>query len=193
MMNIERKIDLLKQEIKKEDFLSGKRMGGEIPFHIFDYLPKDELIIREETRKIIKQLQKENIVIVEIDIYELCLKIIKSKGYTENVIQLEKTKGSNKLLKKLKVMLDFNLINSEILKILQNNYDVVFFTGIGKVWPLLRSHNLLNNLQNIIEKPLILFYPGQYTGQDLSLFGLFESSNYYRANKIINNVRGKLQ
>ena len=175
MMNIERKIDLLKQEIKKEDFLSGKRMGGEIPFHIFDYLPKDELIIREETRKIIKQLQKENIVIVEIDIYELCLKIIKSKGYTENVIQLEKTKGSNKLLKKLKVMLDFNLINSEILKILQNNYDVVFFTGIGKVWPLLRSHNLLNNLQNIIEKPLILFYPGQYTGQDLSLFGLFES------------------
>ena len=90
-------------------------------------------------------------------------------------------------------MLDFNLINSEILKILQNNYDVVFFTGIGKVWPLLRSHNLLNNLQNIIEKPLILFYPGQYTGQDLSLFGLFESSNYYRANKIINNVRGKLQ
>jgi len=193
MMNIERKIDLLKQEIKKKDFLSGKRMGGEIPFHIFDYLPEDELFIRQETHKIIKQLQKENVVIVEIDLYELCLKIIESKGYTKNVIELEKTKGSDKLLKKLKVMLDFDLINTEIQKILQNKYHVVFFTGIGKVWPILRSHNLLNNIQNIIEKPLILFYPGKYTGQDLSLFGLLKSSNYYRANKIINDVRGKFQ
>jgi len=184
-MSIEKNIDFLKPIIKKKDFLAGKRMGGEIPFHIFDYLPKDELFVRQEVPKIIFQLKKEDITIVEIDLYALCMKIIESEGYTEKVISLEKNKGSDKLLKQLKIMLNFKIINNKIKEYLQNDYDVVFFTGVGKVWPILRTHNLLSNLQNIIEKPLILFYPGVYSGQDLSLFGIMNSSNYYRANKII--------
>ena len=39
-------------------------------------------------------------------------------------------------------------------------------SGVGSVWPLLRSHSLLNNLQPVMGKtPLVMFYPGRYDGQ----------------------------
>jgi hypothetical protein len=33
--------------------------------------------------------------------------------------------------------------------------------------------------------PLILFYPGEYSGRDLHPFGMIDSKNYYRAFKLV--------
>ena len=60
--------------------------------------------------------------------------------------------------------------------------DVVIITGIGRVYPYMRSHNILNNLQHVFDDiPVVLFYPGEYTGQSLTLFNEFADENYYRA------------
>jgi hypothetical protein len=65
-------------------------------------------------------------------------------------------------------------------------YDLVIVSGVGSVWPLLRSHTLLNNLQPVMGKtPLVMFYPGRYDGQSLRLFGKIKSNNYYRAFKLV--------
>ncbi|UUX93074.1 hypothetical protein [Methanoplanus endosymbiosus] len=45
-MNIESRIELLKKEIIKDDFLQGRGLGNEVPFWIFDYPPESELLIR---------------------------------------------------------------------------------------------------------------------------------------------------
>jgi len=51
---------------------------------------------------------------------------------------------------------------------------------------LLRAHNLLNSLHaDLGHVPLVLFYPGQYTGKDLTLFNRIPSNNYYRAFKLV--------
>ena len=64
--------------------------------------------------------------------------------------------------------------------------DLIFISGIGSVWPLMRGHDLLNNLHALLgDTPVVLFYPGSYDGQSLSLFGRVTSSNYYRAFKLI--------
>jgi len=64
--------------------------------------------------------------------------------------------------------------------------DMVIMTGVGNVWPLLRSHTLLNNLHALMEEtPLVMFYPGVYDGQGLSLFGCVEDRNYYRAFRLV--------
>jgi hypothetical protein len=64
--------------------------------------------------------------------------------------------------------------------------DIVIMTGVGNAWPLLRSHTLLNNLHALMEKtPLVMFYPGVYDGQGLSLFGCVEDRNYYRAFRLV--------
>jgi len=64
--------------------------------------------------------------------------------------------------------------------------DIVFLTGVGKVWPIIRSHTVLNVLHSVIDNaPLIMFYPGTYSGQDLHLFEEISDQNYYRAFKLI--------
>ncbi len=57
---------------------------------------------------------------------------------------------------------------------------VVLLTGIGKAWPLIRSHSILNNLQPVMGNiPLVAFYPGEYDNAALSLFGKFKDANYW--------------
>ena len=64
--------------------------------------------------------------------------------------------------------------------------DIIFISGVGSVWPLLRAHNLLNKLHALLgHKPLVLFYPGQYDGQVLQLFGKIKSDSYYRAFRLV--------
>ena len=63
---------------------------------------------------------------------------------------------------------------------------VIFITGIGKCYPILRSHTVLNNLHQVIDDiPVVLFYPGKYNGQELVLFGEKKDDNYYRAFKLV--------
>ncbi len=67
-----------------------------------------------------------------------------------------------------------------------DDYNVVFITGIGKVYPFVRSHNILNNLQEVLDNiPVIMFFPGKYDGQSLKLFGKFKDDNYYRAFRLV--------
>ena len=64
--------------------------------------------------------------------------------------------------------------------------DVIVLTGIGRVFPYMRSHNILNNLQHVFDDiPLVLLYPGEYDGQSLVLFERFTDDNYYRAFNIV--------
>jgi len=64
--------------------------------------------------------------------------------------------------------------------------DLVLVSGVGNAYPLLRSHNLLNNLHSLMEDtPLVMFYPGIYTGQGLRLFGKLKETNYYRAFQLV--------
>ena len=83
----------------------------------------------------------------------------------------------------------FNNDDSYIINYIINNTpenSVVFLTGIGKCYPVLRSHKVLNNLhQKFLTAPVILFFPGTYNEQELILFNEIKDDNYYRAFKLI--------
>ena len=60
--------------------------------------------------------------------------------------------------------------------------DVLVLTGIGKIYPFMRSHKMLDSMQHLFEDiPIVMFYPGSFNGQDLGLFGRFLDGHYYRA------------
>jgi len=69
----------------------------------------------------------------------------------------------------------------------QQEFDVMFITGVGEVFPYIRSHNVLNNLQSTAkDRPTVMFFPGEYTqslesGASLDLFGRLHDDKYYRA------------
>ena len=67
-----------------------------------------------------------------------------------------------------------------------NSDDIVFLTGVGKVWPIIRSHTVLNNLHRAVDHvPVVLFFPGTYDGQSLVLFNEIKDDNYYRAFQLV--------
>jgi len=71
------------------------------------------------------------------------------------------------------------------------DFDIFFLTGIGEVFPFIRSHNVLNNLQSVVTgKPMLMFFPGRYEqsdtlGSSLVLFGRLKDDQYYRAKNIL--------
>src|SRR3989344_6794714 len=191
-MKIEERIDKLNEKLQEPRFLNMKGLGNEVPFYIFDYPAEKELLIRETVIKLKDSFLKKDIKILEINLYELVLEVLFEGIPAQKVVEYERKKGSNELLEKLRPMLKIELINDKIaLLISKEKYDIIFLTGIGNAWPLIRSHKVLNNLQSVIRSiPLIVFYPGHYTKYDLSLFGKFKDANYYRAFRLIDYAEG---
>ena len=160
-------------------------------YYIFDYDPKYELKVRKEIQHIKEKINNSNfgLEVMEFDLYEIILDILRSKGYLEKTFEFEKKKGralaKKAVTKMLKLSTDSNLIVSYI-KERYSHDSIIFITGVGKAYPLLRSHNVLNNLsQQVDDVPLIMFFPGKYSGLDLLLFNTIKDSNFYKAEPLI--------
>ena len=193
-MKIEERLDKLNEKLQETRFLEMKGLGNEVPFYIFDYPAEKELLIRETVAKLKYSFLKKEINILEINLYDLVLGVLFERIPAEKIIEYEKKKGSNELLNKLRPMLKIDLVKEKIASLLsKEKYNIIFLTGIGNAWPLIRSHKVLNNLQSVISKiPLVVFYPGHYTKYDLSLFGKFKDANYYRAFRLIDYAEGEI-
>ncbi|MNC32494.1 hypothetical protein D3C75_808500 [compost metagenome] len=109
------------------------------------------------------------------------------RSFTEKAIQMQQTKGDLALLKALSGPLHMDKFAPFLMEhSAADQHDVVLISGVGSVWPVLRAHNLLNKLHALLgHKPLVLFYPGHYSGQSLALFDRIPSNNYYRAFKLV--------
>ena len=68
------------------------------------------------------------------------------------------------------------------LRLLEDKRVLKSVTGVGKIFPFMRSHKMLDSMQHLFEDiPIVMFYPGSFNGQDLGLFGKFLDGHYYRA------------
>lgn len=190
-MEFNERLDKIWDRISDQDFLANRGVANEVRYYVFDYEPCDELIIRDK----IKALKKQNnpdadgFQIIEFDLYEMVISILEEKGYIDKCVKFEEQKGMEYLYtavtKMLRLTNDDNLIVNRILENTPENA-VVFLTGVGKVFPFVRSHNVLNNLHQVLDSvPVIMFYPGTWNGQSLSLFGTITDGNYYRAFPLI--------
>lgn len=160
--------------------------ANDMKFYIFDYCPQDEMIIRNE----IKKLKGRNSDIVEFDLYEMMLEIIEEQGYTEDVILAEKDYDKQHLLSEIfQPILSVEETDNDFLekfKVVQDDgTKIILVTGVGKSYPVIRSHTILNNLQNIFKRnPVVMMYPGRYEtkkAMTLRLFDRLDDDNYYRA------------
>ena len=190
-MEFTERIDAIWSRISNKEFLENKGVANEVRYYVFDYEACDEQIMRQKIKDLIARNNPEidGFQIVEYDIYKLILNILEERGYVDKCIRFEKEKGReylyNAISKLLRLTTDNNLIVNRIIENTPEN-SVVFLTGIGKVYPFVRAHNVLNNLHQVFDKvPVIMFYPGNWNGQSLSLFGTISDGNYYRAFPLI--------
>jgi hypothetical protein len=175
--------------VTSNDFLSGSGIGNEIAFYIFDYPPEDELRVRDFLRTLLDHIpkQKHGLRVKHIDLFDFVIEYLKNRNLLDKAIQMQRGKGNESLKKALAGPLHETKLSSVFAEVAKpDQHDLVILSGVGSVWPLLRSHTLLNNLQPVMGKtPLVMFYPGRYDGQSLRLFGKLKNTNYYRAFKLI--------
>jgi hypothetical protein len=184
MEDITEKFTHLYKVISSTRFLNKEALGGEIPFFISTYNAKQELQVTEDIKLLINKLESSGVSVLEINLYDIVCEILENKGGMERMFQVEKVKSKEKFLKALQSTLNIHEVLMPKIKEKIDSADakVYFLTGIGKVFPYIRSHNILNNLQNIAkEAPTVTFFPGDYNGHTLNLFGLLKDDNYYRA------------
>ena len=176
-------------KITSDDFLSGKGLGNEIAFYIFDYPPEEELRIRDHIRFLLEHIPKHkpDLRVKHINLFDLVIDHLKDRKLLERSFQMQKEKGDEALAKALASPLKSEKLSQLLVEVAQpEEQDLVLVSGVGSVWPLVRTHTLLNNLQTGMgQTPLVMFYPGKYDGQALRLFGKIQSNNYYRAFKLV--------
>ncbi|MGF6906035.1 DUF1788 domain-containing protein [Fusobacterium sp. PH5-44] len=184
MKNIGERFSNLIEKVRSEEFFHDRGLANDIPFYIFDYTPNQELEVREYVKnEFLPKLQSnERLKVVEVDLYDLFIEHLKNVNIFENVFVMEEKKGTKILYEKLKKAFNMEVI-LEYIEEKTEGKNMLIITGVGKIFPIVRTHAILNNLQTKFEGKVLLFFPGEYTTTDLRLFGIKEN-NYYRAFRI---------
>jgi len=187
MKTIEERLDILEEKMRAESFRTNKGLGNEVGYYVFDYEPHQELIVRkriEELKNTNTEL-KFGYQLIIYDLYELILQLLTEEDALEDLKELEEEEGTEYVFSSISEILKFDDKDSLIVNYIVEHTPqdaVVFLTGVGKCFPVLRSHKILNNLHQVMDHcPVILFYPGRYTGDSLNVFGELKEDNYYRA------------
>jgi len=191
MKTIYDRLDEIMQRITKESFRENTGLGNEVGYYIFDYEPKYEMLVRDYVQFLKQKINEGNygFTIKEFDLYEIMLELLETKGYLEKNFKMEQDKGSEFVFNATKKALRLTEKNDLIIQYIRDRVkkgDVVFITGVGKVWPIIRSHTVLNNLHQVLDEvPVVMFFPGVYDGLELVLFEEIKDDNYYRAFKLV--------
>ncbi|WP_147917198.1 DUF1788 domain-containing protein [Ruania zhangjianzhongii] len=192
-------LDLHQQEEHLFAVLSGRRflqmegLSNEVPFFIYPYPPESALAVAQAKKRVKNKLSQKGITVREVNLYDLAVEILKDRGVWERVLAVEADTDKEDFREMLQAMLDPQLHIAPAIrsKIEDVDFDILFLTGIGEVFPFIRSHNVLNNLQSVVTgKPMLMFFPGRYEqsdtlGSSLVLFGRLKDDQYYRAKDIL--------
>ena len=159
-----------------------------MPFYAFDYPPAAERQVSDHVDWLVDDVsRKTDVEIGNVNVFELVIGQLKDRGLYGKALSMEKAKGAPAVLSALKGALEPGKLSAALISRLSGRKsDMVFLTGVGAAYPLVRTHSLLNNLQPLLDNiPLVLFYPGRFNGQSLQLFGELQETPYYRAFRLV--------
>ena len=188
-MPIADRFDHLFTVVSSQRFLKMEGLGNEVPFFICDYKPSDSVEMGRMKRQLANRLNQQGVRILEINLYDLSVVILKEGGDWDWYLTEEANMPKAKLMEDIQSILDVEtvLVPAMAARMAREAFDVLFISGVGEVFPFMRSHNVLNNLQKAAKRqPTLMFFPGSYshsteTGASLELFGRLHDDKYYRA------------
>ena len=128
--------------------------------------------------------------VLELGLFELTISILSGEsGRLEKFLNTEATYPKDRLRNILERLADAKIaVVPAIAQRLNNEpHDLTLISGVGHVFPFLRTQTILENLQPaMVAKPIVVFFPGEYVqmeglGSALRLFGCLPDRRYYRA------------
>ncbi len=191
MADLNERLDKMEEAIRKPSFRQSSGRANEVNYWIFDYPPDKELEVRERIKYMQNRNAKggEEFELKVFDLYDIIIDFLDKNNFLEECYKFEKKKGLERIGKAVSNSMKINDDDSYIVQYIKDftpENTIVFLTGIGKCFPILRSHKVLNNLhQAFVRVPVVMFFPGIYNEQELILFGEIKDDNYYRAFKLV--------
>lgn len=190
--------------IAGERFLQMRGLNNDLPFYVCEFNPAEASEMQRLQRQLANTLEGlsvpclggRGVKVLEINLYDLCIQLLQQRegsspgtNLWDELVSIEDTLEKDGLLELLQNVLSVKeyLVPAIRERLDRSEFDVLFLTGIGEVFPYIRSHNVLNNLQSTAKaKPTVMFFPGEYRysleqGASLELFGLLHDDKYYRA------------
>jgi len=187
---LDERLNQIIPKITSQDFLESKGLGNEIGFWVFDYPPENELEVRgfmEGT--ILPALAKKvpKVRVATVNLFKLVCEILEERNLLNKALEMQQAKGDESALAALRSVLKEDKLAQKISDQFDiPNLDMLILTGVGSVYPMLRTHTLLSALHPIMgETPLLMFFPGKYDGHSLRLFNSLAEDHYYRAFRLV--------
>lgn len=185
------RLQQIEEKIDTPEFKENTGSANEVSCFIFDYDPKDELMVRDYVHDLVERVNQKTYLDYHIncfDLYDIMINYLKKEDILEDVFEMEE-EGFEEVALSIGDAMGINTMDEnyfiDYIKERIDKNSVIFITGVGKIYPIVRAHKILNNLHLAIDNiPVVLFLPGTYSAQNISLFGLL-NDNYYRAFKLI--------
>ena len=189
-LSLEERLNQILPRITSRDFLDSKGLGNEIVFWIFDYPPEREMEVRDFlSSTVFPALSKPNanVRFDVINLLDTVVELLQERNLLDKAIALQQSKGDEGVLPALRSVLKEDKLTQKIAsKFDVASLDLLVLTGVGAVYPMLRTHTLLSALHPIMGKtPLLMFFPGKYDGHSLRLFNVLGEDHYYRAFRLV--------
>lgn len=193
-MNRKERAEHLYRVITSDRFLTKQGLGNEVPFFICPYPAQDGLSMHEDRKDLVERISHSGVKVLDLSLYDLAIEILQEREILDQILEVEADSDKAEIKELLQGVLDpqAHLIPKIGEAIAATEHNVIFLSGVGEVYPYIRSHNVLNNLQSTAkDAPTVLFFPGNYThalatGASLDLFGELHDDKYYRAFNILN-------
>ncbi|WP_347958124.1 DUF1788 domain-containing protein [Gordonia aichiensis] len=185
--------------LRSDRFLKMEGLSKEVPFFIYHYPPAWAIDVDAMRDRITTKLRSDDgITVIGVDLYDLAVDLLTERGVWDRVLAAEPTMDKGEFREMLQGMLDPHDHLAPAIRTLleaeqttEPNTTVVFLTGIGEVFPFIRTHTVLENLQSVVTgRPLLAWFPGTYeftqsAGHQLRALNLSASDSYYRAKDIL--------
>lgn len=189
MSNTIMDMDILFEEVyrKLASAEFGQNLGGELPLYIQPIPVSKQTELNAQAKRLVSRLSKFGKTALVIDLYQLSIELLEEEGVLQTLLEEEKELDQDAISSTLDSILDIKeVIIPRISSIIsENNPDFVFIIGVGRVYPFIRSHGILNNIEELANNcNMILFFPGEYNNLQLSLFGTISDENYYRGHNL---------
>lgn len=191
MADLTARLNEMETAIRKPSFRQSIGRANEVNYWVFDYPPERELEVRERIAYLKNKNQggTDGFELVVFDLYDIIIDFLEQRGFMDKCYGFERKAGISRIVKAVNNSLKVNDDDSLIVRYIKDHTPgnaVVFLVGIGKCYPILRSHKVLNNLhQAFVRVPVVMFFPGTYNEQELILFNEIKDDNYYRAFRLV--------
>lgn len=191
MADLTARLNEMETAVRKPSFRQSSGRANEVNYWVFDYPPERELEVREHIAYLKNKNQggTDGFELVVFDLYDIIIDFLEQKGFMDKCYGFERKAGISRIVKAVNNSLKVNDDDSLIVRYIKDHTPenaVVFLVGIGKCYPILRSHKVLNNLhQAFVRVPVVMFFPGTYNEQELILFNEIKDDNYYRAFRLV--------